>query len=949
MHSHFLPRFARNALALAMTAALCAPPAAADLEWYNGRWAHETSDVKADPSVTFGYLKNGLRWAYIPNKTPAGRLTIRLNVQTGSLMEDPDALGVAHYLEHLAFNGSKNYPSGSLVPFFQKHGMSFGGDTNAHTAFAETVYKLNLATNDQASMAEGMKVLRDMADGLLLEEKEVDEERGIIFSEKRAGEEEWVLAGREWRSFLYKGTLVENLPIGTTDTLNGITSEHARRYYEKWYVPGRMTVVVAGEADPKAIEAAVEKAFGSMKAQPLPTPPDIGTPDLKGTKAFVQKRDINGTNVGIYIMYPRPKVVDNEARQRRLAIETLIGHAVDMRMAGLAAKHPTILTEATWYNAHFDWFTPQLHFNALTTKENWKPAMKLLREEMRRVEKYGITAEEFELVKRQYADSLAANLARRDAWPSDRFADFFIAVMNAGKVFTSYEQDVERFKEIEKTLTLDEVNAVVDDLFAPDNRRLKVSGNAVTTEEEVLDFWKAIEKTDVAPPAANTVPDYPYLPTAESAPDVKFVTEKLPVDDYDLTITKATLPNGVEIVLQPLPFEKGIVISSLVFGDGLKGVKDADVPTAQLAERVLRRGGIGHLSAAETKMLFSGSGIAVNEVVTNNFNEIRGQGLAHNVPRMIEAMYTQFADPTLTEGARLRTLEIINRLDFERHHEIKDALNHNWKSHFMGERKLAHRVVLEDAEKVTLDAMKAYLKDARQRGKRLLIIAGDFDVKEAGREAARLFSRLPAAKEGKRSLEAPLVFPKTKEKILEIDAVKDDKANILVGWRADQNVHDRRLYAARELAANVIKDRMRVTVREKLAVAYSPYCFYRLDETDGGFGLFLMEVQTEADRIDEVRQVLDDLGQEILKNGITKEEVERMRKPRKTAWATQRKRSFPWMLTLEDSMAIGLPYLEWNEALGGYYDRVTFEEVEREAKNFFKGEQTTLVVKPRIN
>ena len=171
----------------------------------------------------------------------------------------------------------------------------------------------------------------------------------------------------------------------------------------------------------------------------------------------------------------------------------------------------------------------------------------------------------------------------------------------------------------------------------------------------------------------------------------------------------------------------------------------------------------------------------------------------------------------------------------------------------------------------------------------------------------------------------------------------------MVGWRADQNVHDRRLYAARELAANVIKDRMRVTVREKLAVAYSPYCFYRLDETDGGFGLFLMEVQTEADRIDEVRQVLDDLGQEILENGITKEEVERMRKPRKTAWATQRKRSFPWMLTLEDSMAIGLPYLEWNEALGGYYDRVTFEEVEREAKNFFKGEQTTLVVKPRIN
>src|SRR3954466_15680281 len=146
----------------------------------------ETSDLKADPSVRFGTLPNGLRYAVMPNREPQGRASMRLFVNVGSLKENDDQRGLAHFLEHMAFNGSSHYPPGTLVEFFQRMGMSFGGDTNANTNFDRTVYMLELAHSDDAAITEGLRVLSDDAGGLLLGDEEINKERGVILSEKRA-------------------------------------------------------------------------------------------------------------------------------------------------------------------------------------------------------------------------------------------------------------------------------------------------------------------------------------------------------------------------------------------------------------------------------------------------------------------------------------------------------------------------------------------------------------------------------------------------------------------------------------------------------------------------------------------------------------------------------------------------------------------------------------------
>ncbi|MCF0234286.1 MAG: insulinase family protein, partial [Thermoguttaceae bacterium] len=142
--------------------------------------------------------------------------------------EEESQRGLAHFLEHMAFNGSRNFKPGDLIPFFQRHGMNFGGDTNAHTTLDETVYKLNLAASDKAALAEGLKVLRDMADGLDLSPEEVDKERGVILAEKKARESEAAEAGRKWRRFVFAGHRLANDVIGTEETLAGADARERR-------------------------------------------------------------------------------------------------------------------------------------------------------------------------------------------------------------------------------------------------------------------------------------------------------------------------------------------------------------------------------------------------------------------------------------------------------------------------------------------------------------------------------------------------------------------------------------------------------------------------------------------------------------------------------------------------------------------------------------------------
>ena len=231
-------------------------------------FTHATSDLPADPAARFGQLPNGVRYVVYPNKEPQGRASLRLLVLAGSLHENENQRGVAHFLEHMAFNGSTHYAPGTLVEFFQRMGMSFGGDTNASTSFDQTIYLLELPHTDPATLGEGLRVFGDYAGGLLLLDKEIDQERGIILSEKRTRDNVGFRTFVEGFNFMLGDTLLpKRIPIGLPEVIEKAPRARFTEFWDTWYRPEKMAVVAVGDFDAAAVEQQIIATFTPLTAR----------------------------------------------------------------------------------------------------------------------------------------------------------------------------------------------------------------------------------------------------------------------------------------------------------------------------------------------------------------------------------------------------------------------------------------------------------------------------------------------------------------------------------------------------------------------------------------------------------------------------------------------------------------------------------------------------------
>ena len=928
-----------------MGAAVSTAPAAHRFEWYNGQWAHETGEIKPDETVAFGRLPNGFRWAAIPNANPKGRVAVRLAVQAGSLMEEPENLGAAHYLEHMAFNGSENFPAGSLIPFFQKHGMDFGGDTNAYTSLGQTVYEMNLATNDEAALVEGFRILRDIADKLTISPKEVEEERGIIFSEKRARENENVLANREWRDFLYEGTGYANNVIGTDETIAGLDAAKLRRFYEKWYVPGRMALVVAGEVDKGLIEKLVAGIFGDMKCVPLPAVPEVGEADREGVKFFVQKRPVAMTNVVIEVMHPERPVIETEERARMTIIAALVEKALHRRLFQRIEKEPAVWTGGYFRDGRGDNYSPSIVMSATTAGGDWKKTLRGLQEELLRAVAFGLTEAELAEMLDEEREALKRHIVQASRRTNGRVADQFVESFIAGTVYTSAVDDLARFERVAATLRLDEVNRWIREGFRPENRRIKVSGNIDLTVKEVEDYWETL--ADLKPDAPDKVekPVFPYLALPPAAEPVTLKQMTTPYEGDSLVYYRGRLTNGTLLILQPLAFEKGTVSVSCVFGEGLMGVEDdrADVP--RFAMSVLGLNGLGKYSTVETARLFRGRGLSVSEAVLDQFNYIGGKAQSADLTTLLEALWTQFRNPVLTEVNRERAEKFFRQTDYFRENDVSGVLRAQKGPFFSGSLNRLKSLSPADVEAVSMEAMRAYLKESRERGPRLIMVSGDFDLETANRWANRLFGSIDIRSEERLSRGLHPVFPTETLKRITVKADRSGKAVIAKAWHADlTDVNDRYRLQARKMAADIANERLREHLREELGAAYSPFAYYVHQPEHRGFGYLLMQVETKKDLIGKVEKALDSIVKSLLTEGVTKDELERLRKPMKTAWLTGRKTNQLWEALLLTTEAMSRPYLGWHHEAGRAIDRLTVEDVNREVKAIFAGRRTTLEV-----
>ena len=429
-------------------------------------------------AVKKGVLPNGVTYYVMRHEQPRQRAALWLAVDAGSLQEDDDQQGLAHFVEHMAFNGTRSYPKQAIIDYLEKVGMEFGPDVNAFTSFDETVYQLQVPTDDPEFVTKGLDILHEWAGGISFDKVEVDKERGVVLEEWRLGRGPWRRVFDKQAPVLFAGTrYAKRLPIGQPDVIKNAPRETLRRYYEDWYRPTMMAVIVVGDVDPDAVVQQIRSRFEDLRAPHRVRPRITAEPlQVKGTQVSIETDpELPRTSVAIHNLFPhRPERTKSSFREKM--IDRLYHEMLNQRLGELR-RRPT--APFVWAGSSTGDMTRQFEAfsRSATAKDGQAEAtLETLLVEVTRVERHGFTPTELERARLAVLTDANQSAAEADKEESYSYASEMTRNFFEGEFMIGRQAEADLWNELVPGITLDEVNAAARTWGDSDARVILISG-----------------------------------------------------------------------------------------------------------------------------------------------------------------------------------------------------------------------------------------------------------------------------------------------------------------------------------------------------------------------------------------------------------------------------------------------------------------------------------------
>ncbi len=922
------------------------------LTFAHADWPQATSDLKADPKANFGQLENGVRYVIVPNDEPPGRASIRLYMDVGSLMEEDDQQGMAHYLEHMAFNGSRHFPGGEMVEYFQRLGMGFGADTNAHTSFKETVYMLELPKVETKLLNEGMQLFRDYLDGMALGEKEIDKERGIILSEKLSRdsiEYRTQIAGYEFA--MPESLLPKRLPIGIEKTLKSMQRPRFVEFYNKWYSPKRATVVAVGDfKDVALVKAEIEKNFGDAKARAE----DVKDPSFgKVTTGYgiIAKlhTEMEAKAVDLSIEIPRPakNKPDTAANRRDKMVRDLADAMLNQRFSKLAKEKDTPILGAESYSYEYLEFVEVTGAMAQCAPEMWQKAVALLETEVRRAVQHGFTDAEFEEAKASLLKSVELRAAQADTRKSRDLASGLVSIVAAKKVFTHPSDDLVRVKAALANLTKEECHTAFvetwkgDDLQVFVGGKLKLDGDA---EKQIIAAYKESAQKPVEAPKKEETAAFAYSKLGEEGK----ITSQTEVKE--LEITQATLSNNVRANIKPTPFEKGTVRVTINFGGG-KLVAPKDKPgLIPFAQSTFIMGGLKAHSADDLRRIFASKTVGMDFNVADEAFTLSGRTTPEDLEAQLQLLTAYLTAPGYREEAERQFRQNLEPMYIQLAHTAEGIMNDKVVSFLhSGDFRFGFPAKAE-MEKRNLAELEAWLKTALTEDYLEVSIVGDIEPKAALEAIAKTVGTLPkrAAEKPKYVEERKIAFPAPSSTDLKF-TTEIPKAVAALYWPTGDMLDIQRTRRL-TLLGSILDDRLRIKVREELGETYSPACYHVANDTFTGYGYMTAMIECKPEQAAPISDLVIKIADELATGEITDDEFERAKKPILTQLEQMRRDNRYWAQNVVRNCQEHPERLEWSKSLVSDFSAVKKADMSKLAKEYLgKARAVGVKVLPETN
>ena len=606
--------------------------------------------VPIDKKVVMGKLDNGFTYYIRANKKPENRVQFRIVTNAGSILEDDDQQGLAHFLEHMAFNGTKHFKGNEMISELQKAGVQFGSHVNAYTSFDETVYFIN-TPNTPEMIEMGMKILDGWACGLLLDGDEIEKERGVVIEEWRGN----LGAGDRMRKqtfpIMLKGSrYADRLPIGQYDILKNFKHESIKRFYHDWYRPDLQALIIVGDIDPKAIEAKIKEYFSGYEKRTNPRPRTVySIPDNKKPLIAIGT-DKEATSNQVVMFWKHKKApTGTVGNYREMLVRSLANGILSARFAELCenTKAPMMMADGG-YEGFIARTGDAFALVGVPKEGKMKETIETLLTEVRRADQHGFLQSELDRQKDELLSNYERSFKERDKTDNNSFATEYTNHFLQGEVIPGIMREYKYAKEFVPEIKLEEVNKLIAEWITDENLVVWIQANdkeKIPTEKEINKIIEKVAKQKTTP----WVDNYKEEPLfSKQLPDGKIVNTKR---NEKLDYTEYTLSNGVRFVVKKTDFKEDQILVNSYSNGGMSIYEDNEVLTATLAASVVDQSGIAQFTNSQLSKKLKGTNLSISPRIGELSEGLSGSCSPKDFETLLQLTYLYFDAPRKDKDA----------------------------------------------------------------------------------------------------------------------------------------------------------------------------------------------------------------------------------------------------------------------------------------------------------
>lgn len=612
-------------------------------------------EIPFNPDVKMGKLDNGLTYYIQNNSKPADKVELRLVINAGSILEDDDQQGLAHFMEHMNFNGTKNFKKNELVDYLQSIGVKFGAHLNAYTSFDETVYILPIPSDDPEKLEKGFQIIEDWAHNALLTEEQIDDERGVVLEEYRLGK------GADERmmqnylpKMLYGSKYAERLPIGKKEILENFDYESLRSFYRDWYRPDLMAVIAVGDVDVATLEEKIKAHFSGIKMPENPRPrPTFELPNHDETFISIESdKEASYSQVRVMFKDEENSEADKTLNDYRDGIvEGLFAQMLNNRLSELAnSPKPPFVYGVSYHGGTYAKTKDAFQSFAMTSESGQLKALETLLEENERVKQHGFFKGEFERAKKDIMARIEKSYKDRDKRESNRMVGEFIRHYLENEPMPGIEWEYKFYKEQLPSIELAEVNSLISDYITDKNRVIILTGPEKegleqVTKEQVETVLEKVEEKTLEP--------YQDEAVAESL--ITEMPEKGSVTDTEtnekLGTTTLTLSNGAKVTYKPTDFKNDEILFTAFSYGGTSLYTIEEHKATVNANGGLTEAGINGFDKTEMNKMLSGKIVSVRPSIGTYSENMSGSSSPKDLETMFQMIHLYFTSLNKDEEA----------------------------------------------------------------------------------------------------------------------------------------------------------------------------------------------------------------------------------------------------------------------------------------------------------